>query len=357
MSANHWLLYEDDAGEHISVVTGEPVSGRIAAKSVKWSTGVSYGTKSTKDDDGGGQNADRLFNHPNVPLQRIRDPKSGDYQGERAFNVDSTRGLVDAIGASFFDAAGTSGHVEPAPVVRQLSAREMRREVRTPRVSVFGFHMLPPGKKNVRGGFETDIFRFTPIEDPARAAQAALLLHTATAYADRAAYALGKSVQIAAGVGVRAGEDEDGRTTLDRFEARKTTDGRGFSGDAVAGFWRHVQSGDPSARAPMADGLHSLVAALTGFDGPLGGQDAKEAILKPWEASVRAWARRALADAAAPYRTAPRTLALVPIAERMLNAALRKHAYDAPEAPPAAKAPAPKTPSPSPLSGQIPLGL
>ena len=354
MSANHWLLYEDDQSEHVCAVTGEPITGRVAAQAVKWSTGIPYGTKSTKDDSGGGQNASRLFHHPNVPLERVRDPKTGDYAGSRAYNVRRTRGLVDAIGASFFGAGGTAGHVEPAPVVQQLGALALRREVRAPRLAVFGFHMLS-GQKNVHGGFEIDTFRFTPPDDSGRAEHAAALLETATRYADRAAFALGKSVQIAAGVGVRATEDEDGRTALDRFEARKTTDGRGFSGDTVARFWRAVQSGETATRAPVPRGLHGLVEAITDYDGPLNTQDAKAATIGPWETSVQAWARAAFDDAAAPYRTAPRTMPLVPVAARMLNAALRKNATFAD--PPSASVPAEAPGSSLPSDGQTTLAL
>ena len=338
MSATHWLLFGETDAPHVCAVTGETISGRLATHVVKQSTGVPYGTKSTKDDDGGGENASRLFHHPNVPLQKVRDRKTGEPAGERPYNVDRTRGLADAVGASFF-ASGREGHVEPAPAVVQLQRyRELYREVRAPRLAVFGFHMLS-GQKNVHGGFEADTFRFA-LPDPDGAAdadgrmrEAATLLHDATEYADRAAYALSSAVQMASGAGVRRPDEanEGGRPSVAARppEARKTTDGRGLLGDAVARFWRAVQRGEPGVPAPFPDGLHGLVEALARVAGEgdaFNTEAVRAAVLGPWDASVRAWALRAFSDAAAPYRTAPRTLPLVPVAERMLRGALRKHA-------------------------------
>ena len=366
MSANHWLLFEDEAeAPRVCVVTGAPVTGRAAARVVKWSTGIGYGQRSTKDDEGGGQNAERLFHHPHVPLERLRDKKTGDLVGRRAYHADRARGLAEAVGASFFGAPGSEGYVEPAPVVRQLADGALRAEVAAPRLVVFGFHMLS-AQKNVHGGFELDTFRFR-LPDPDGAAStadrmraAAGLFHEATRYADRVAYELNRTVQIASGVGVRAAEDEDGRTKIERFEARKTSDGRGFAGDAVARFWRAVQRGEPDVAAPHAAGLHDLVDALArvpGDDEAL--RDERARLLADWEASVRAWARAAFDDAVDGYRTAPRTLPLVPLAERMLLAAMRAASFNPPEKParnptPPARASAAVPASPDPQTTLFP---
>lgn len=348
MSATHWLLFEEAEAPHVCAVTGELLVGRIATHVVKQSTGIGYGTGADMET---GVKAVRLFHHPNVPLKTTTDSKTA-VVSERAYNVDRTRGLAEAIGAAFF---AEGEHVDPAPVVAQLAAaRELRREVRAPRLIVFGFHMLA-AQKNIHGGFETDTFRFT-LPDPdgienaeERTRAAATLLHTATEYADRAAYALGSAVHLASGSGVRKPDEttERGRPTVNVRppEARKTTDGRGFSGDTVARFWRAVQSGEPQTRAPLDAGLHTLVARLAAIagDGDAFRGDAGRAVLGEWEASVREWAKEAFEDAVEPYRTAPRTLPLMPVAERMLRAALAKHATVGREAPPEAPIPAPDT--------------
>ena len=322
MSAVHWLWYETLDAPAVCVVTGEPLpAGSVAARQLtKRSTGIAYGAKGDLD---AGTRADRLFRHPNVPLQIARD-KNGDPTGRRPFLVDRTRGLVDAIGASFFgDLQGTgTGRFEPAPAVAQLMARPIRALGLRPRLLVFGFHMLS-AQKNVHGGVETDTFRYAPLVGGSEGNtlrlndQAAVLLDDGGIFARNAAYALRSALQRTAGQGVRAKENlETGRIEIDTKFATTASVDDPFGADALSAFWRDVQQelGDFAlAIAEVAGGEPAKLAA------------AKHELRADWEARVSRLVWHHYAPAFEHYSLLSRTMPYAYAARRILAKTLDNH--------------------------------
>jgi hypothetical protein len=329
MTANHWLWIEPLDDDAVCVVTGEPLAaGTPAARTLsKWTTGIAYGTKGDLD---AGTRADRLFRHPNVPLAKVYDRKTGDPTGRRPFLVQRTRGLVDAVGGSFFGASNASSRFEPAPAVLQLVEEELDDVVRglglQLRLSVFGFHMLS-NQKNVHGGVEADTFRYRPLvgateaETVAVNEAAAECLHAAGAFAERAARDLATAVQRAAGLGVRATEDPaSGRINVETKFASTPSVEDPFGDDALAAFWADVQSAlvgyaHRVAQAARQDGVASHAALVA----------ARHDLQHEWEDEVVRLVWRHFEPVYNHHLLNARTMPYAAAAHRMLGGALKKH--------------------------------
>lgn len=322
MSAVHWLWFETLDAPAVCVVTGGPlaVGGAAARTLTKRSTGVAYGTKGDLD---AGTRADRLFLHPNVPLQVVRD-KAGDATGRRPFLVDRTRGLVDAVGASFFGDLGgrQRSPFEPAPAVAQLAQGPVQRLGLTTRLLVFGFHMLS-NQKNVHGGVEADTFRYAPLVGASDGETlqlndlAAVLLDDAGRFAREAARALRNAVQRTAGLGVRAKENPDtGRVEIDTKFATTASVDDPFGADTLAAFWRDVQPrlGAYAAEVAGAAGDPATVRALAA---------AGDALRETWEANVTRLVRQHYRPVFEHYSLLPRTMPYAHAAQRILSGTLK----------------------------------
>jgi len=315
MTACHWLWYEE--GEGICPVTGERVDGLVARTASKTSTGIAYGTKGDLDS---GTRAERLFRHPNAPTEKLYDRKSGDVTGERAFLVQRTQGLTEAIGAAFFGGLSDRGAARYtlAPVVAQLYADPIQVLGLSTRLHVFVFHMLS-GQKNIHGGIEQSTFSYRPIAPDVSEAlvvldKAAELTNDAAKFAAEAARALGQAVQRTAGAGVRAEETEDGKIHLKKLEATPSVD-EPFGRDTLAAFWKAVQQDlvDYAGRiAAVAErGPDALVAEETALKGW-------------WEETVIREVRRQFRPVFEHYSTLPRTMPYAHAAQRLLAGALKK---------------------------------
>ena len=327
MTAYHWLWYEPLDAPAVCVVTGDPLpEGALAARILtKWATGISYGTKGDLD---AGVRADRLFRHPNVPIRKTVDRKTGGVTGREPFNVDRTQGLTEAVGASFF--GGKSAVYEPAPAVEQLNNAPVWKEVRdlSPpiRLLVFGFHMLST-QKNVHGGVEQDATRFRPLVGETEAEtrfaneEAAMLMKEATQFAKTAAGDLQRAVQRASGLGVRAEEDPStGRITLKKDASTASVDDP-FGDDALTAYWRDVG-------ASLADYAHQIAATAYGDgghadDGRL--QEAKYDLTAAWETTVTDLVWRHFDPVYDDRVLGRRTMPYAAAARRMLAASLKKH--------------------------------
>lgn len=329
MTAYHWLWYEPLDAPAVCVVTGDPLpEGALAARTLtKWGTRISYGTKSDQDAD---VRADRLFRHPNVPVRKTYDQKTGDITGREPFYVNRTWGLAEAVGASFFGGRGKGAPFEPAPAVEQLSDAPVWRQVRdlSPpgRLLVFGFHMLSK-YKNVHGGVEQDATRFRPLVGETEGdtafvnVEAATLMKEATQFAKTAAGDLQRAVQRASGLGVRAEEDPStGRITLKKDASTASVDDP-FGDDALTAYWRDVG-------AALADYAHQIAAtayadADHADDGRL--QEAKYELTAAWETTVTALVWRHFDPVYDDRVLDRRTMPYAAAARRMLAASLKKH--------------------------------
>ncbi len=319
MTARHWLHFEAaDGRPALCVVTGEPLTeGLVAREVTKWSTGVGYGAKGSQEE---GTRAERLFRHPNVPTFKRYNPKTGQHENEQPYRVDRQTGLVNALGSTFFGRtpqdAGRGRHL--APVVAQLyDDGPIYNLGLTPRLLVFGFHML--GDNTVHGGFERDAFAYrllgrTPDEAVTLMDAATARVEAAAAFADAVARLLQRAVQTTAGAGVRAKENEDGRIVLEKTDVVKSAD-FAFGRDVLADYWRAVGRLMGELAGWIAD-------AAAGGPGALGA--AKEEITARWEEAVVGEARRLYRPVFEAHAVLPRTMPFAHVARRLFNGALNK---------------------------------
>lgn len=293
MSAFAWLQFEESASPSISAVTGEAIPERrlLARELVRTSTKIGYGTS-----------GDRFFRHPNVPVRRKYDPKTGAILAEYPYEVARIEGLVNALGAAFFG-SGTkqeSGPYALAPVVSQIRMASLRRTVPNPQLWVFGFHML--GDRNVHGGFEMDSFRLPLLEAEtdhearqyAKIAQA--WMKAAADTAAEVARSLQHSVQTAAGVGVKATWD-NGDVRIKNVEMKSSSD-YDFGRDVLTAYWKDVQ---------RAHADHAMVIAKEAGNGSA---EATERVQTNWHEQLRRIAWQHFRPVFDYYHTLPRTMPL-----------------------------------------------
>ncbi len=325
MTAFHWLWTEPLDAPAVCVVTGEPLAaGETAARTLsKWTTGVAYGAKGDLD---AGTKADRLFRHPNVPLARVYD-KTGDSVGLRPFLVERTRGLVDAVGGSFFGATAAGSRFEPAPAVAQLAEAPLWSLALPVRLSVFGFHMLS-NQKNVHGGIETDSFRYTPLvaaTEPDTVVvneQAAEVLYIAGRFAERAARDLNTAVQRAAGLGVRADLDAaSGRISVKPKLASTPSVDDPFGADTLGAYWRDVQH----ALGLFALDVAGAARASSDLVTPAALAAARGDLLGDWEDRIVGLVWHHFRPVYDHHILDARTMPYAAAAHRMLAGALKKH--------------------------------
>ena len=324
MTAFHWLWVETLDEPAVCVVTGEEIgAGQPAARTLsKWTTGVAYGMKGDLD---AGTRADRLFRHPNVPLVKTYDRK-GEPTGRRPFLVERTRGLVDAVGASFFGADSERSRYEPAPAVGQLMEGPLWDLGLPVRLSVFGFHMLS-NQKNVHGGVEADTFRYRPLvaategETVELNEDAAKVLYTAGQFAEAVARDLDTAVQRAAGLGVRAKEDhETGRVKVEGKFASTPSVNDPFGGDTLAAFWRDVQDALEAFALQIAEAAGGGGAVAS--HAALGA--AKDRLVAGWEDEVVRLVWRHFLPVYNHHLQNARTMPYAAAAHHMLGGALKK---------------------------------
>ena len=324
MTAFHWLWYEPLDEPAVCVVTGDEIAaGQRAARTLsKWTTGVAYGTKGNLD---AGTRADRLFRHPNVPLVKTYDRK-GEHTGRRPFLVERTRGLVDAVGASFFGADSERSRYEPAPAAGQLTEGPLWDLGLPVRLSVFGFHMLS-NQKNVHGGVEADTFRYRPLvaatedETVELNEAAADVLYAAGQFAEAVARDLDTAVQRAAGLGVRSKEDQEtGRVKVEGKFASTSSVNDPFGGDALGAFWRDVQDALEAfaLRVAEAAGGGGVVASHAALGA------ARDRLVAKWEDEVVRLVWRHFAPVYNRHLQNARTMPYAAAAHHMLGGALRK---------------------------------
>ena len=333
MSATHWLWYDALEGPATCAVTGRPLApGTRAARTLtKRSTGIGYGTKGDLE---AGSRADRLFRHPNVPLEVVLDKKTGDRVGRRPFLVHRTRGLTDALGASFFgDPAGRLGaRYELAPAVAELATQGSAvAELDFPvRLWSFGFHMLS-SHKNVHGATEQDTVRYRPLIGETQDdtldlhAAASEAIADAAATARRAAYDLGTALQRAAGLGVRATEDPaSGRIQVAPAFATTASVDDPFGADTLAPFWRDVRHALSQHALDVAAAAHPSEDTDAPAD-PDALTAALPALQSRWEDDLAKIVWRHYGPAHDRHIVHPRTMPYAAAAHRMLAGALRKH--------------------------------
>ncbi len=323
MTAFHWLWYEE--GEGTCPLTGERVQGFIARSASKRSTGVAYGSKGDMES---GVRADRLFRHPNVPTEKLYDRKTHDVTGERPFLVQRTEGLTNAIGGAFFGGRTdkSTARYTLAPVVSQLYAGSIQNLRLSPRLRVFGFHMLS-SQKNVHGGIEESTFDYAPIAPDTPDAlpvldTAADLMGRAADFASDAARALGQAVQRMAGAGVRAEETDDGQIRLKpKLESTPSVDDP-FGRDTIAAFWRVAQR-------HLVDHAGDIARAAAG--GPTVLSAESLALQAAWEETIIREVRQQVKPVFEQYSTLPRTMPYAHAAQRLLNGTLKKIRSTQPE--------------------------
>ena len=247
----------------------------------------------------------RLFHHPHVPLERVRDKKTGDYAGSRAYNVRRSRGLVDAIGASFFGAGGTAGHVEPAPSVRQLAELPGARSARrawpcSASTCSAGRRTSTAASRSTRSALRRPATR-REARMPRRSCGTATASmptgprsRSASRFRSRRVWASARRRTRTGGrrLPLRGAQGHDRRARL-------------LGATAWRGSGARCNAARPRRRAPMLRGLHGLVEAITDHDGALNTQDAHIGDHRAGgrRGAWQAWAWAAFDDAAAPYRT------------------------------------------------------
>lgn len=329
MTAFHWLHFEETDGSFVCPVTGEPVSGLVARTLTKRSTGVAYGTKGDMDS---GARAERLFRHPNVPTFKIQDKKTGQYGNEQPYMVDRERGLVDALGSTFF---GARNYHRPdksrflAPAVAQLYRQPLHDLGYTPRLLVFGFHMLSK-QRNVHGGFERAAFSYRLIGRDEQ--ETTKLMDSATAIVDAVSAAarnvarlLQRAVQTTTGAAVRATVDDEGRIKLEKPEITRASD-FAFGREVLDEYWRAVQT--------LMGELAGTIAARADEGGreALEGE-AADILLAEWSSRLANLAARLYEPVFETYATLPRTMPFAHNARRWFYGALKKVRSPEPQTP------------------------
>jgi hypothetical protein len=319
MTAFHWLHFEEIEGEKVCPVTGEPTRGVVAERTSKRSSGIAYGTKSDTET---GISSDRFFRHPNVPTHRTYyDKKAEIWRNEQAFLVDRTRGFVNAMGSAFFGATSNDANnsMIVAPVVAQSHSRFIRQLTIPLRLLVFGFNMLPKRKRNVHGGYEIDTFRMPllGVDDMQKSRLQSELarqwINAAANTAEEIGNTLQRTIQIAAGVGVRVKTDEKGAILLVKVKLKSIED-YDFGRDVLTGYWRDMQ---------RALAEHALYIAEEATDAS---SLADFRVQTAWNTVVRRLAQAHFDPIFDRYHVQTRTMPLAFIAQKILHFQLNKHA-------------------------------
>ncbi|MEM1115559.1 MAG: type I-E CRISPR-associated protein Cse1/CasA [Bacteroidota bacterium] len=333
MTAFHWLDFQTLDQPMYCVITGRELEvGKIAAsRMAKSGPRIGYGEKGSKD-----SRADRLFLHPNLPLRR-----GSEGEGRYPFLVHRAKGLIDAVGASFFGSSKGDARFIPARVVQQLNegalsnlSDRLAGEGHPLRLVAFGFHMLSD-KRNVHGGAETDTVRFVSLVGATDAETVDLnvvaseQMYVAVQYADEAARLLRQAIRRASGVDVKWEADEkiSGRLLIsDKQENQRDKPKEWenafrvpFASDTLAAFWRDVQDAlevfahdiAEAARNGGKASAEALIAAETGLKAVWEGR----VVGLVWKHFAPAYDRHLLSARTMPYAAA---------AHRMLGGALQK---------------------------------
>lgn len=236
-TAHTYVILEEVEKECPSIVTGEPVSGRVGTSVVVSPSGIGYGVRPEPK-----ARRESFFRHPNAPTFE-GEARSGAFIRSQ-LKVEETSGLIGHMAGLFFGpgSAGSerASKLNTALVLDQWYALDEPVPVD---LLCFGFEMQGKPVPNVHSGYRVERFRYPVLgkDDADRTdlrVEAEALLTEAAQFTRDVERVLAEAIQRCALVQVKVEENEQGRQ---RFALKDRLAPETLARDAAHALWRHAR--------------------------------------------------------------------------------------------------------------------